>query len=37
MMSHPDAGLVYKSPKYHCAVCSKGARSNSIQCTHCKQ
>ena len=37
MISHPDAGPVYKSGKYPCGVCSKGVRSNSILCTSCKQ
>ena len=37
MISHPDAGPVYKSGKYPCGVCSKGVGRNSIQCTSCKQ
>ena len=37
MISHPDAGPVYKSGKHTCGVCSKGVGSNSILCTSCKQ
>ena len=37
MISKPGAGPVQKTGKYICSVCSKGVRSNSIQCTKCKQ
>ena len=37
MISKPGAGLVQKTGKYPCSVCSKGVGSNSIQCTKCKQ
>ena len=37
MISKPGAGLVRKTGKYPCSVCSKGVGSHSIQCTKCKQ
>ena len=37
IISKPGAGLVQKTGKYPYSVCSKGVKSNSIQCTKYKQ
>ena len=37
MISKPGVDPAQNTEKYPCSVCSKGAGSNSIQCTKCKQ